>query len=118
MAFKFEDLKVWQNSLDLSESIDKLVRTFPKVEIYVLAQQIKRASDSICLNIAEGSTGQTNKEFKRFLGYSIRSAVEVVACLHIGKRRKIIIEEDFQTIYSQTEVLVKMLQSLRKSIDS
>ncbi|MFO7656943.1 MAG: four helix bundle protein [Bacteroidales bacterium] len=117
MAFKFESLKVWQHALDLSESIDKLVKTFPKVEIYVLAQQIKRASDSVCLNIAEGSTGQTNKEFKRFLGYSIRSAIEVVACLHVGKRRNIIKEEDFTTIYNHIELLVKMLQSLRKSIN-
>ncbi len=58
MAFKFEKLKVWQKAIDLSIIIDLLTKKFPKDEIYTLTSQIKRASDSISLNIAEGSTGQ------------------------------------------------------------
>ena len=46
--------------------------------MYVLTSQIKRAADSIALNIAEGSTGQSNPEFAKFLGYAIRSGIEVV----------------------------------------
>jgi four helix bundle protein len=55
-----------------------------------LSPQIRRAADSIALNIAEGSTGQSNAEFKRFLGISLRSAIEVIACLHLGKKRNVI----------------------------
>jgi four helix bundle protein len=116
MSFKFENLKVWQKSLDLSESIDKLTKKFPKEELFVLTSQIKRASDSIGLNIAEGSTGQTNAEFSKFLGYAIRSSVEVVACLYLGKRRNIISNEDFEVIYEQLNELVKMLQALRNTL--
>jgi hypothetical protein len=36
MAFKFEKLKVWQKSLDLDDEIDKMTKTFPKEEVYVL----------------------------------------------------------------------------------
>lgn len=54
MAFKFEKLKVWQKALDLADEIDKMTKTFPKEEIYVLTSQVKRASDSISMNIAEG----------------------------------------------------------------
>lgn len=72
MAFKFESLIVWQKGLDLTERIDSLTKTFPKEELYILTAQIKRAADSIVLNIAEGSTGQTNKEFSRFLGIALR----------------------------------------------
>ena len=67
MAFKFEKLKVWEKAIDLSVEINDLTKKFPKEELYVLTSQIKRASDSIALNIAEGSTGQSNKEFRRFL---------------------------------------------------
>ncbi len=76
MAFKFEKLKVWQKSLDLSGEIHELTLSFPKEELYVLTSQIKRATDSIALNIAEGSTGQSNKEFNRFLGIALRSGIE------------------------------------------
>jgi four helix bundle protein len=57
MPFKFENLKVWQLSLDLSEKIHLLTKNFPKDEMFILTQQIKKATDSIGLNIAEGSTG-------------------------------------------------------------
>ena len=65
MAFKFEKLLVWQKSVDLSSEIHLLTNNFPKEELYILTSQIKRAADSVSLNIAEGSTGQTNPEFKR-----------------------------------------------------
>jgi four helix bundle protein len=90
MPFKFENLKVWQISLDPADKIHMLSKLFPKDEMFSLTQQIKKAADSITLNIAEGSTGQSNEEFKRFLGYSIKSGVEVVACLYLARRRKYI----------------------------
>jgi four helix bundle protein len=81
-----------------------------------LGSQIKRAADSVVLNIAEGSTGQTNAEFKQFIGYAIRSAIEVVSCLYIGKKRNIITNKDFQKLYEEIESIVKILQFLRKSL--
>ncbi len=114
MAFKFEKLKVWQKALVFTTEIHELTRRFPKEELYILTGQIKRAADSVALNIAEGSTGQTNAEFKKFIGYAIRSAIEVVACFHIGKNRKIISLEDFDYFCSQSEEIIKMLQGLRK----
>jgi len=116
MSFKFEKLEVWKKAIELSSDIHELTRSFPKEELYILTSQIKRAADSVVLNIAEGSTGQTNAEFKMFLGYSIRSAVEVVSCLYIAKKRELIQEEEFQELYIDTEEIVKMLQGLRKSI--
>jgi four helix bundle protein len=116
MGFKFEKLEVWQRAIELSFRIHELTRIFPKDELFILTPQIKRAADSIALNIAEGSTGQTNAEFKLFLGYAIRSAIEVVSCLYVGKRRKIINDHDFQGLYAETEHLVKMLQALRKRL--
>lgn len=99
MAFRFEDLQVWQKAMDLDESINQLTKTFPKEEIYILTSQIKRAADSVVLNIAEGSTGQSKAVFKVFLGYSLRSAIEVVGCLFIGKRRGYIDSTNFNELY-------------------
>ncbi|MEP1097296.1 MAG: four helix bundle protein [Cyclobacteriaceae bacterium] len=116
MAFKFEQLKVWQRAIDLSGNISELVKKFPKEEKYVLSSQIKRATDSIALNIAEGSTGQSNKEFARFLGIALRSGIEVVSCLYLGKKRNIVSEKDFMKLYQELEEIIKMIQGLRKTL--
>jgi four helix bundle protein len=71
MPFKFEKLIVWQKAVDLSDKVNQLCKKFPKDELYILTSQFKRAADSVALNIAEGSTGQSNPEFNKFLGYAL-----------------------------------------------
>ena len=66
MAFRFEELKAWQKALSLSNEVDLLSKKFPVDERFSLTSQIKRAADSVVLNIAEGSTGQTIPELKDF----------------------------------------------------
>lgn len=116
MAFKFENLEVWQDSIELTGLVHSISLKFPKEELYVLTSQIRRAADSVSLNIAEGSTGQSNPEFSKFLGYAIRSGVEVVGCLYIAKKRSIISEEDFKSVYEFADKLVKRIQALRNTI--
>jgi four helix bundle protein len=116
MAFKFENLKVWQLSLELTDDIDMLAKTFPNHELYSLSSQIRRAANSVSLNIVEGSTGLSNAEFRRFLQIANRSALEVVGCLYLAKRRDYLNEELFQTLYNKIETLVKMIQALINSL--
>jgi four helix bundle protein len=117
MAFKFEKLQIWQLAIDMSCDIHDLTRTFPKEELFILTSQVKRAADSISLNIAEGSTGQSNPEQKKFLGYAQRSAIEVVSCLHIGKRRSLVSEDQFNIHYDALNKLVAMVQKFKNSIN-
>ena len=117
MAFKFEKLIVWQKAVDLSEVVYQLTKTFPKDETYILTSQIRRAADSVSLNIAEGSTGQSNREFNRFLGMALRSDIEVVGCLYLAKRKGYLKEEDFVKIYRSCEELLVMINSLRTTIN-
>jgi four helix bundle protein len=116
MAFKFEELRVWHMSLELTNEVDLLAKTFPVEERFCLASQIKRTGDSVVLNIAEGSTGQTTPEFKRFLDIALRSAVEVVACLYIAIARKYMGQEKFKKLYDAYDVLCKMITKLRDSM--
>ena len=116
MAFKFEQLIVWQKSLDLSDEVNQLATTFPKDELYILASQIKRAADSVSLNIAEGSTGQSNPEFSRFLGIALRSNIEVVGGIFLAKRRGFIKDDTFDRIYKMCEEILVMINSLRNSL--
>ncbi len=116
MAFKFENLKVWQLSLELTDEIDLLAHSFPKHELYSLSSLIRRAANSVSLNIVEGSTGLSNKEFGRFLVIANRSALEVVGCLFLAKRRLYLIEEQISNLYNRIETLVKMIQALINSL--
>lgn len=116
MAFKFEELRVFHIAADLSNEIDLLAKTFPIEERYSLASQMKRASDSVVLNIAEGSTGQTVPEFKRFLDIALRSSIEVVACLYLASKRKYISDEGYKKYYNEYEILCKMITKFRDSM--
>ncbi|UZT98499.1 four helix bundle protein [Chryseobacterium fluminis] len=116
MSFKFEKLIIWQKSMDFGERIFKLSRNFPKDEVFNLTSQVRRASDSIALNISEGSILQSKLEFRKFLGYSIRSLAEVVTCLYKAKNRKYFSEEDFSKLYSESYSLMHQIIAFRNQI--
>ena len=111
-----KDLDVWKLSIDLVEDIYQATKSFPKAEQYGLTSQIRRAADSIALNISEGSIGQTNPEFKRFISYAIRSLAEMVACLHKANRREYISEQEFSKYYEYAFNLMNMLVGFKNKI--
>jgi len=102
--------------MDLGEEINTLSDTFHKKEIYNLSSQIRRAADSIALNISEGSIDQSNPEQKRFMGYSIRSLAEVVTCLHKSKKRKYITDTQFNKYYTDSYNLMNMMIAFKRKI--
>jgi len=116
MKFKFEGLLIWQRSMELGEEINNLSRKFPKTELFNLSSQICRAVDSIAPNISEGSIGQSKPEFKKFMGYAIRSLAEVVTCLHKAKNRTYINEQEFQKLYSDSFNLMNMMIGFKNKI--
>ncbi|MBS4043012.1 MAG: four helix bundle protein [Chitinophagaceae bacterium] len=117
MAFKFEKLKIWNIALELAGEVSELVKAFPKDEMFILTSQIKRAADSVVLNIVEGSTLHTNAEFKRFLIIANRSALEVISCLYLARQRKFIDDKLFEEKYNKYETLIIMIQGLIKTLN-
>lgn len=116
--FKFEKLRIWQNSMDFGEEIFNMSKEFPKDELFILTSQIRRASDSIALNIAEGSTGQSYLEFVKFIGYSLRSLAEVVTCLHKAFRRGYLSQESFNSMYQKSFTLMNSIAAFRNFLKS
>ncbi len=102
--------------MDFGEDINNLSKNFPKEEMFNLSSQIRRAIDSIALNISEGSIGQSNPEFKKFMGYAIRSLAEVVTCLHKANRRKHISEDEFTEFYKNAYNLMNMMIAFKNNI--
>ncbi|MDP6924250.1 MAG: four helix bundle protein [Candidatus Scalindua sp.] len=87
--FDFEELKVYQKSLDYVDFVYEITEKFPKKEMFSLANQYRRASVSICLNIAEGSGG-SKAGFNQFLKISRRSVRECIAVIEIAYRQSFV----------------------------
>ena len=78
-ARTFEDLEVFRRAYALSLEVHRASLDFPRIEQFALADQIRRASKSICANIAEGfgKQRQSRIEFRRFVMMAIGSADEM-----------------------------------------
>jgi len=84
MEFYYEKLEITQAIRKLIVNIYKVTEEFPRIEIYSLVSQLRRASVSVLLNIAEGSNRSTRKDFKHFVRIAIGSLVEVDAALKVS----------------------------------
>lgn len=84
--FIFEDLKVYQKSLDFIDDVYDITESFSKVETYRLTSQYVRAANSIALNISEGSGG-SDASFNWYLQIAIDSVRQCVTCSTIAFRR-------------------------------
>ncbi len=117
MGYKFEKLEVWQLSLDYVDLLYEIADNLPATEQYNLKSQITRAATSIALNIAEGSTGQSDAEQARFLGLAIRSLTETVACQHLIHRRQYLRDPELlRNAYRFSQKLFAKLQAFRNSL--
>ena len=87
---RVEDLEVFRRGYALSLEVHRASLEFPRIEQFALADQVRRASKSICANLAEGfgRQQQSRPEFRRFLIMAIGSADEmqvwVLYCRDLG----------------------------------
>ena len=112
----YKKLNVWVSSISLVKNIYKLTRKFPKDEMFVLTQQLRRAAISIPSNIAEGAGRNSNAQFKNFLQISIGSCFEVETQLIISKELEYISEEELETISKELDSIMKMNHNLQKTL--
>lgn len=116
MGYKFQGLNVYNLALDYVDKIYELSRQLPISERFNLQSQVERAVTAIVLNIAEGSTGQSNAEQMRFLGLALRSYLETVACFDIIERRAYSANDALTEIRVIGHDLFIRLQAFRKSL--
>jgi len=119
MIKSFEDLEVFQRAYKVSLEIHTLSMGFPKREQYGLADQIRRASKSICANIAEGFAKQhhSRAEFKRYLIMAIGSSDEMRVWLRYCLDLSLVEEGTWKAWRDEYKEISKMLQGLYRSWD-
>ncbi len=115
MIQTFRDLEVYRRSFEASVEMYQLTRGYPRDELYGLVSQIKRASTSIPLNIAEGYGKRENvNEFKRFLLMAIGSCNEMRVLMDLSARLGFIEESVHEKYEREYNEIGKMLTSLRE----
>ena len=116
----FDDLQVFQRAYRISLEVHRASLHFPAVEQHVLADQIRRASKSICGNIAEGFGKQrrSRAEFKRYLLMAIGSADEMQVWVRYCSDLEYVDHETWLRWRDEYRQIAKMLQGLYSALDT
>ncbi len=113
----YQDLLVWQKSMELVKQVYILVEELPKKENYVLSDQMRRAAISIPSNIAEGSGRSSRSEYKRFLEIARGSQYELQTQLQICVMLNYFKKDDLENIFLLISEIGKMLNSIIKKLN-
>ncbi len=116
MPFMFEKLDVYQKAVDFVDQIASLTEQFPRGYGF-LSDQLNRAALSIVTNIAEGNGRFTSPDRKHFFVIARGSAQECVPLLELGKRRRLIHDEQHTALRQDLETIAKMISGLINGLD-
>jgi four helix bundle protein len=108
----FQDLRVWQVAMDLTEEIYRVTADFPKHELYGLISQMRRAAVSVPSNIAEGKGHHSDPEFVRFLFHARGSLLELQTQLLIARRLQYVSGEKAEELSHRSDGIGRGLNAL------
>jgi four helix bundle protein len=108
--FDFEKLQVYAKAKEFNFTVIDYSKTTSIDSI--TKNQLRRASMSIVLNIAEGSGRNTKADKKNFMVISRGSVFECVAIFDILLRERNLSKEQFDKFYRLSEELSKMLYAM------
>lgn len=111
--YSFEKLEVWNEAKEFTKSIYLLTSKFPDSEKFGLVSQLRRASVSICSNVAEGSARKSYKDKAHFTTMAFGSAVEVINQLILSFELCFITELDYKKLREALESVTNKLNGLR-----
>ena len=107
----YRELKVWQKAHALVLAVYKSTQSFPRIEIYGLTSQLRRASSSIPANIVEGNCRGTDPEMVRFLQIALGSAAEVDYFLLLARDLGYMKAEEHERLAADVDAVMRMLTS-------
>ena len=112
----YKKLRCWQQAIDLSERIFILTKDFPKRYQVSLISQLEKSALSIPSNIAEGSSRGSDRDYKRFLEYSLGSCFELETQLIVSFRLSLLSKDAFDKLNESVVIQTKMIHKLIKAI--
>ncbi|MBZ5719569.1 MAG: four helix bundle protein [Acidobacteriia bacterium] len=116
MSGSYRDLKAWQKSIELVLEVYTCTRTFPRDELYGLANQLRRAAVSVPSNIAEGKGRSSDKEFVLFLHHARGSVCEVETQLTMANRLGYLTQSETDRLVGRASEVAKIVNGLINSL--
>lgn len=114
--FEFQNWSVYEKALEVASAAHRLCREFPPESSASLRDQIRRASQSIPLNIAEGSSRFSPKDKANFFRMAKGSVFECVAVFDLAGRLGFV-KTDLTSAYKDLETIGRMLSGLIKFVE-
>jgi len=114
MSGTLRDLKCWQKALNLSVSIYRISKSFPRDEMFGLTS-LRRASVSAVSNIAEGKGRSSEKELVRFLANARGSLFEMEAQITLAERLSDLSQADATKLLLMAAETGKMINGLMRT---
>lgn len=112
----FKKLLVWQRAHSFALTIHRVTRTVGRRDNAGVVGQIRRASQSISANIAEGCGRESNADLARFLQIAVGSASEVESHLQFLIDARLLSPHDFDQCQSDVVQVRRMLIGLLKKV--
>ncbi|MEZ5173311.1 MAG: four helix bundle protein [Bacteroidia bacterium] len=112
--FDFEKLDVYKKAKDFNAEIRLFIK-HSKLDA-TSKDQLRRASFSIVLNIAEGSGRFSTADRKNFYIISRSSIFECIAILDVLKDEAVLDLDQYKHFYSAAEELSKMLYAMIRNL--
>jgi len=116
MSLPHHSLVAWQRADDLFIAVHRLSLTFPPIERYELASQLRRCAFSVPANIAEGSSRHSDADKLHFYQTALASLAEAGYCLHAAKRLGYVKEQDYERMEKEVRHTSAPLRGLMKSL--
>ncbi|MBI2049541.1 four helix bundle protein [Candidatus Roizmanbacteria bacterium] len=118
MLFRFREFPVYIKAKEFRKLVKKLLKKFPSSEHFVLIDQIDRAVNSICLNIAEGSNRVSDKDKAHFLNQALTSLEEVIAGFDLALDDGYITKDEMGNLIKMGEDIGRQLIGFSKTLRS
>ena len=117
-AKSFRDLDVYKNALNLVVDVHKFCDSLPKKELYCLADQMRRASRSVCSNVSEAWRKRRYKAaFISKLSDSETEAAEMQSWLDVAKALSYMTENDYHDFDVRYERVLSQLVKMINEAD-
>lgn len=114
----YKDLIVWQKGIALAKLVYTITAKFPAAEKFGLVSQMRRAAVSIPSNVAEGQARHTTGEFIQFISHAEGSVAELNTQLILAVELKFCSDPIAAPASGLMEDLRRMLNGLRRKLDS
>ena len=112
----YRELIAWQKAMKLVTAVYKMVEGFPKVEMFGLASQLRRAVVSVPSNIAEGQGRDSTREFIHHLSIAYGSLMEAETQVQIAANLSYISQAEADRVIGQAAEVGRLMNGLSRSL--